>query len=134
MQPRPGRIGLAAPLQYARFCVVGASGYLVNLCVFALLLTAIRVGPSAAAVCSFCVASGNNYAWNRLWTFRDRRGRIGVQLVRYVVVALFAVAANVALLDLFAALGMEALQAQAAAIVLVSPLAFAAAKLWSFRV
>jgi putative flippase GtrA len=121
------------PFQYVRFCVVGASGYLVNLAVFALCLSMLRLGPSAAAVCSFGVASGNNYAWNRLWTFADRRGRVGAQLFRYLVVALFAVAANVALLRFFGRLGLEELPAQAVAIVVVSPITFAAAKLWSFR-
>ena len=60
--------GLRKPknwLQLAKFCTVGASGYVVNLAVFAALVKAAGVDYRLAAVCSFVVAVTNNYAWNR---------------------------------------------------------------------
>ena len=57
-------------LQLAKFCAVGATGYVVNLAVFTLLYEVFAVHYMAAAVFSFCVAVTNNYLWNRLWTFR----------------------------------------------------------------
>ena len=58
----------------AKFCAVGAVGYLVNLAVYDALLHA-GLHYLVAATCSFLVAVTSNYTWNRLWTFRDRRGR-----------------------------------------------------------
>ena len=57
-----------------RFCVVGASGYVVNLAVYTLLLKAGDVHYLLAGDGSFLVAVTSNYTWNRLWTFRGERG------------------------------------------------------------
>ena len=129
------RRALSAPhnwVQLAKFCVVGASGYVVNLVVFALLLDA-GLHYSVAAACSFLVAVTNNYTWNRLWTFRGQRGHVAYQGIRFLVVALCALAANLVVLELLIWLGMSKIPAQAVAIVLVMPLNFVGNKLWSFR-
>ncbi len=55
--------------QFTRFCAVGASGYAVNLAVYAALLAAGLHYLAAAAV-AFLVAAASKYAWNRAWTFR----------------------------------------------------------------
>ena len=49
-----------------------------------------------AAVCSFLVAVTNNYTWNRLWTFRDQRGHVAYQGMRFLVVSTLALGANLA--------------------------------------
>ena len=75
-------------VQLAKFCAVGASGYVVNLAVYATLL-ALDVHYLLAAVCSFLVAAGVpklpaqaiaialvtpwNFVANKLWSFRRRR-------------------------------------------------------------
>ncbi len=72
-------LGLRTPANWAqllRFGVVGASGYVVNLTVYTLLLRAAGVHYLVAAVGSFLVAVTNNYTWNRLWTFRGQRGHV----------------------------------------------------------
>jgi dolichol-phosphate mannosyltransferase len=86
-----------------------------------------------AAVCSFAVAVTNNYAWNRLWTFRRQRGHVFLQGARFLLVSLLALGANLAALAALVALGVPKVPAQAAAIILVTPLSFLANKLWSFR-
>jgi len=129
------RRALSAPhnwVQLAKFCVVGASGYVVNLAVFALLLDA-GLHYSVAAACSFLVAVTNNYMWNRLWTFRHQRGHVAYQGLRFLVVALVALAANELILAGFVALGLGKVVAQAIAIALVTPINFIGNKLWSFR-
>src|SRR4051794_41756809 len=55
--------------QFVRFCAVGASGYAVNLAVYAALLVAGLHYVAAAAI-AFLVAAASNYLWNRTWTFR----------------------------------------------------------------
>jgi putative flippase GtrA len=119
-------------VQLAKFCTVGASGYVVNLAVYATLL-AFDVHYLLAAVCSFLVAVTNNYLWNRAWTFRHRRGHLVFQGFRFLVVSTVALGANLAFLSALVALGVPKLPAQALAIALVTPWNFVANKLWSFR-
>jgi dolichol-phosphate mannosyltransferase len=118
--------------QLVRFCVVGASGYVVNLAVYTLLLKAVGLHYLVAATCSFLVAVTNNYTWNRLWTFRGQRGHVAYQGFRFLVVSTIALCANLILLYLLVAVGVEKVLAQAIAIVLVTPWNFVGNKLWSF--
>ena len=120
-------------VQLAKFSTVGATGYVINLAVYTALLRGAGFHYTAAATCSFLVAVTNNYTWNRVWTFHDRRGHLGWQGLRFLVVALVAYAANLALLTGFIALGLDKIAAQAIAVVLVTPLNFIGNKLWSFR-
>ena len=119
-------------LQLVRFCLVGASGYVVNLAVYTLLLKVGDVHYLLAATGSFLVAVANNYTWNRLWTFRRQRGHVGYQGLRFLVVSTIALVANLAVLHTLVQLGMGEVVAQAIAIVLVTPLNFVGNKLWSF--
>jgi dolichol-phosphate mannosyltransferase len=119
--------------QLGKFCVVGAVGYLINLAVYDALLHE-GVHYLVAATCSFLVAVTSNYTWNRLWTFRELRGHVGVQGMRFFVVSLAALAANLFALHLLISNGgLAKLPAQAVAIVAVTPLNFVGNKLWSFR-
>jgi putative flippase GtrA len=120
-------------VQLAKFCIVGATGYVVNLAVFTLLHEAFSVYYMVAAVCSFVVAVTNNYLWNRLWTFRGQRGHFYYQGLRFFVVAWCALAANLIVLRALVALGLDPVAAQAIAILLVTPVNFIGNKLWSFR-
>ena len=117
--------------QLAKFCVVGATGYAVNLAVFATLVqSGFHYIPAAMA--SFLVAVTNNYLWNRLWTFRHQRGHVGAQGARFFIVSALALAANLAILELLVSLTDRPVLAQAIAIVLVTPVNFVGNKLWSF--
>jgi putative flippase GtrA len=118
--------------QLVKFCVVGASGYAVNLAVFSLLVLGAGLHYIPAAICSFLVAVTNNYTWNRLWTFRDQRGHVAYQGARFLVVSTLALAANLAALHGLVLLGLNEVVAQAIAIVVVTPVNFVGNKLWSF--
>jgi len=119
--------------QLAKFCVVGATGYIVNLVVYALLLDGADLHYRAAATGSFLVAVTNNYLWNRLWTFRHSRGHFGFQGLRFFTVAVIAYVGNLAILTILVELGLGEFVSQAIAIVLVTPANFIGNKLWSFR-
>jgi dolichol-phosphate mannosyltransferase len=120
-------------LQLAKFCIVGLSGYVVNLAVFTLLVRGLDVHYMPAAVCSFVVAVTNNYLWNRFWTFRGQRGHFYYQGIRFFIVSWCALAANLVVLRTLVALGLDEVAAQAIAIILVTPVNFLGNKLWSFR-
>ena len=118
--------------QLAKFAVVGAVGYGVNLGVYAALLHA-GLHFLLAATCSYFVAVASNYTWNRLWTFREHRAGVAAQGMRFFLVSLGALAANLVVLQALIALGLGKLSGQAVAIVLVMPLSFLGNRLWSFR-
>jgi putative flippase GtrA len=118
--------------QLLKFCFVGASGYAVNLVVFSFVFLVLGVHYIPAAICSFLVAVTNNYTWNRLWTFRQQRGHVAWQGMRFLVVSTLALGANLVVLTVLVALGLQEVLAQATAIVLVTPINFLGNKLWSF--
>ena len=120
-------------VQLAKFCAVGLSGYGVNLAVYWLLLHEAGWHYLGAAAVSFLVAVTNNYAWNRLWTFRHQRGHVAYQGLRFLVVSTASLGGNLAFLAVLVAVGLGKIPAQAVAIVLVTPLNFVGNKLWSFR-
>lgn len=112
---------------------MGATGYVVNLGVYWVLVERADLDYRLAAVCSFVVAVTNNYTWNRLWTFRHQRGHVATQGARFFAVALLALGANLVVLEVLVQLGVGKVPAQALAIVLVTPVNFVGNKLWSFR-
>jgi putative flippase GtrA len=119
--------------QLVKFCIVGASGYVVNLLVYTALLDGADLHYRLAATGSFLVAVSNNYLWNRLWTFRHRRGHFAYQGMRFFVVSVIVYAGNLVILTLLVELGLGEIVSQAIAIILVTPFNFAGNKLWSFR-
>src|SRR5439155_14694622 len=80
--------------QLAKFCAVGATGYAVNLGVYALLLNWANLHYRLAATGSFLVAVTNNYLWNRIWTFRHQRGHVAYQGLRFLIVSVIVYGAN----------------------------------------
>jgi len=130
------RLGLRVPanwLQLLRFAVVGGSGLVVNLAVFAVVHGVAGAGYAVAAVAAWLVAVSNNFLLNRRWTFRARAGRAAFQGSRFVLVSVAAFAVQLALLRVLVEGGAPALAAQAVAIGVATPVNFAGNKLWSFR-
>jgi putative flippase GtrA len=117
--------------QFVRFCAVGASGYAVNLAVYAALLV-VGLHYLAAAAIAFLVAAASNYLWNRTWTFRTSDAPVLGQGARAFLVSGLSLGANQLFLFVFVAAGAGHLAAQAVAIVLATPFSFAANKLWAF--
>ena len=118
--------------QLLQFCVVGALGYLVNLAVYAFALHVLDLHYIPAAIVSFLVAVTNNYLLNRHWTFHGQKGSVVLQGIRFLVVSLVALGANLLVLHALVSAGVGELVAQAVAIVLVTPVNFVGNKLWSF--
>jgi len=118
-------------IQLAKFSIVGLSGYVINLAVYAALL---GIGAHKAAAISFVIAAVNNYWWNRVWTFSKERGAFAYQGMRFFAVAVVGWIVNQLWLFLFLdVMGLGKIVSQAIAIILVTPLNFLGNKLWSFR-
>ena len=121
--------------QLIKFCIVGGSGYVVNL----------WCSPSASrcsgcTTCSpprsaFVVGVANNFWWNRHWTFRAGGGSALFQAPRFFTVSVVAFLFALVVLELLVSVaGMPELLAQAIAIVAATPLNFIGNKMWSFAI
>lgn len=132
------RIGAAARRpaswwQLIKFGLVGGSGYVINLAVFALLSDNLSVHHAIAAIGAFCVAVSSNFFWNRHWTFTAGDGHAGFQAMRFFAVSLAALLINLAVLEaLIAGTSMGDLTAQAIAVAVAMPFNFLGNKLWTF--
>jgi len=132
------RIGAAARrpaswIQLAKFGLVGGSGYLINLAVFALLAGALDVYHVAAAIGAFCVAVTNNFLWNRYWTFGPGEGPAHFQAARFFAVSLASLGLNIVVLELLINNHLTGeLVAQAIAVAVAMPFNFLGNKLWTF--
>jgi putative flippase GtrA len=130
------RHGLRKPANWfalMRFAVVGASGYILNLAVYAALVHGAEMNYLVAAVVAWLVAVTNNFWWNRGWTFRAADGHAGFQAARFFFVSLVAFVISLGLLRfLVTDVGVAAVLGQAIAVAAVTPLNFIGNKLWSF--
>jgi len=120
-------------VQLFKFGLVGGSGYLVNLAVFALLVAGPGAHHVAAAVIAFCVAVTNNFVWNRRWTFSGAEGHAGFQAARFFAVSLVGLAINLVVLQILVeAAGLGEVTSQALAVAAAMPVNFVGNKLWTF--
>jgi dolichol-phosphate mannosyltransferase len=131
------RLGARQPanwLQLIRFVTVGASGYVVNLGVFAGCVHLLAIDYRISAVIAWMVSVVNNFLLNRHWTFDAKHEHPMFQGARFFAVSLVAFAFTygvlVALVD---GAGISKVTAQAIAIVAGTPLSFLGQKLWSFK-
>jgi putative flippase GtrA len=131
------RLGVTRPknwLQLVRFAAVGATGYVVNLGVFAACVHVLGIDYHLAAVIAFVVSVVNNFWWNRHWTFDARHDHAGRQGARFFAVSLVAFGFQYLVLVLLVSdAGMTKVLAQAIAIAAATPLSFIGQKLWSFK-
>ncbi len=121
-------------IQFLRFAAVGASGYIVNLAVFALCVHAAGIDYRVSSVLAFTVSVVNNFWWNRHWTFDAKHAHVAHQAAKFFAVSLVAYGFSYAVLvALVNGTGMEKVIAQAIAVAAATPLSFIGQKLWSFR-
>jgi putative flippase GtrA len=138
-----------------RFCVVGGTGFLVNVVAFAALIGMFASGSHivfdlpgteynirayhAASCMAFLIANTSNYMLNRSWTFGSRGTTHWLrEYVPFLTIGIFAQVVVLAILTVLlhadspVHLDSEVL-AQAIAVVVVTPLSFILNKLWTFR-
>ena len=121
-------------LQLIRFATVGASGYVVNLAVFAGCVHLLGIDYRISAVIAFVVSVVNNFWLNRHWTFDAKDEHPMLQGLRFFAVSLVAFAFTYAvLITLVDGAGVSKVVAQAIAIAAGTPLSFLGQKIWGFR-
>ena len=119
--------------QPARFLVVGAAGYGINVGVFAVFVGA-GLTYVLASVVSYAVSNALMYLGNRYFTFRLGHEGFWSAYGRYLLVGLVVVALNAAVLAaLVEGLGLDETLAQALSLLAVTPAAYVLFKRWTFR-
>ena len=133
------RHGMRRPhnwMQLVKFSMVGGSGYVVNLCVFALAYKVFDLHHLGAATIAFVIAVFNNFWWNRHWTFGAHGARdhhAGFQAARFFTVSVLAFLFAAAVLEsLIRFTDITPIVAQAISIVAATPLNFVGNKMWTF--
>jgi putative flippase GtrA len=120
--------------QLIRFGAVGATGYVVNLVVFAVCVHAIGIDYRVSAVVAWIVSVLNNFLLNRHWTFGAKQAHPFLQGARFFAVSAVVFGFSYAVLvGLVEGVGVSKVLAQAIAIAAGTPLNFVGQKLWSFK-
>jgi putative flippase GtrA len=141
--PQPLRI--EQPLRFLKFCVVGASGVVINQLtlwlareyLFAAVATP-RLRLNASLAVAISLATLNNFLWNRFWTWSDRHSgsdaaTLARQLGQYVLAVSLGIGVQALLTNLLATF-MHYLLANLIAIGVASGANFAVNNAWTFRV
>jgi putative flippase GtrA len=120
--------------QLARFCLIGGSGYVVNIVVFGACVRVLGLDTHVAATIAFLGAVGNNFVWNRRWTFPHRGPDARQEVMRFLLVSVCAFLVSISVLTALVTLArVPPIPAQMLSIVLAMPLSFVGNKLWTFR-
>lgn len=80
--------------RFLKFCVVGASGVVVNMGCLTLFARVMGIHANVAAALAIEVSIVTNFLVNEAWTFRDRRtsGALPSRMVRFHLVSLVGAA------------------------------------------
>jgi putative flippase GtrA len=128
--PKP----LAAAAQPARFLIVGAGGFVLNLAIFA-LLHAAGVAYIVNSVISYFIANAVMYIGNRYFTFRLGHAGFWSAYLRYMIVGAVVAGLNAAILvALVQGTGIDSRIGVAISLLLITPVAFVLFKRWTFRI
>jgi putative flippase GtrA len=120
--------------QLTIFCLVGASGYVVNVALFAVYVDGLRFDPRIGALLAFLCAVGNNFVWNRRWTFPGRDAGAGRQAIKFAMVSVGAFLVSLAVLSTLVSLtDVPVVVSQMIAIAIATPVGFVGNKVWTFR-
>ncbi|PQV62852.1 Putative flippase GtrA (transmembrane translocase of bactoprenol-linked glucose) [Abditibacterium utsteinense] len=70
--------------QLIKFCIVGASSTIIDLGIYAFLLSAFPQMPwYFSQTISFCFGVTNGFIWNRLWTFQAHQAGARKQYLKF---------------------------------------------------
>ena len=123
-----------AAAQPAKFLIVGAGGYAVNLAIFAALHTT-GVTYVLNSIVSYFVANALMYVGNRYFTFRLRHDGFWSAYLRYIIVGAVVAGLNTGILAaLVQGTGIDSRIGVAISLLVVTPIAFVLFKRWTFRI
>lgn len=81
-------------IQFIKFCVVGASGLLVDFGITYLCKEKIKLNKYIANSLGFIAAASSNYLLNRMWTFENTDPNISTQYLLFIIISLIGLGIN----------------------------------------
>lgn len=116
-----------------RYALFGATGVLLDLCVFLLLFNVVGLHPQIANVISTTAGITNNFVLNRFFNFR-KWDRVLTRFARFYLVGLAGIGLTFLLLWLFSGLlGLNPNIIKTASLPIVLLFQYSLNKKWSFR-
>lgn len=116
-----------------RYAVIGASGVVLDFCLFLVLFNVFGLHEQFSNVLSTTAGITNNFILNTLFNFR-KRDRIPVRFARFYLVGIAGIALTFVLLRFFSGvLGVDPNLVKAASLPLVLLVQYTINKKWSFK-
>ena len=81
-------------LKFVKFCVVGASGMIVDFGVTYLLKEIVKINRYVANSVGFILAASSNFLLNRIWTFQSDNPDIATQYFSFIIISIIGLALN----------------------------------------
>jgi len=88
-------------LKLIKFCIVGASGIIVDFSITFIFKEFIKIQKYAANAIGFTTAVITNYILNRIWTFHDNTPEITIQFIKFFIISLIGLGINTLILYVF---------------------------------
>ena len=80
--------------KFLKFCIVGASGMVIDFGTTWLLKERLKVNKYVANSTGFILAATSNYILNRIWTFQSNDPQIASQYFSFVIISLVGLGIN----------------------------------------
>ena len=120
--------------QFIKYCIVGASGTLIDLGSLYLFVEFAQIPVIPASVLSFLLAVVNNFAFNKLWTFRSKSRNYRKLFIKFLIISVVGLGLTVASMWIFTELlAIWYMFAKALTSLIVLTWNFLGNKLWTFR-
>ncbi len=74
--------------KFIKFAVVGASGFVVDFSITALLSGVLGISMVLATGVGFCFGATSNYFLNRMWTWRSKNPNVRAEYIKFFIVSL----------------------------------------------
>jgi putative flippase GtrA len=86
--------------RFIRFAIVGAIGAAIDIGIFNILSSFLKIPALTAQAVSFSVAVVSNFIWNRFWTYPDSRNKAVLgQMMQFLLVSLIGLALRTLIFD-----------------------------------
>lgn len=100
-----GKLNSASIFRLVKFGIVGSSGVVVNMFFLWFLTETFHLYYLISSVLAIEISIINNFTWNYLWTWGDRKEKtsrtIVIRMVKYHISVVFAAVGNLILLGIF---------------------------------
>ncbi len=81
-------------LKFLKFCVVGASGMIIDFGTTWVLKEKVKINKYIANSTGFILAATSNYLLNRFWTFQSGNSHIAKEYLSFMVISIIGLGIN----------------------------------------